>query len=45
MEDGADLPDSGGEHCPDTNPREEYSSSESSIEPSLLQNAHGPRGR
>ena len=43
MEDGADLTDSGGEYRPDRNPREEYSASESSIEPSLLQNAHGPR--
>jgi hypothetical protein len=45
MEDGADLSDSGGEHRPDTNPREEYSASKSSIKPSLLQNAHGPRGK
>ena len=45
MEDGADFPDCGGEHRADWNSREEHSASESSIEPSILQNAHGPWGK
>lgn len=45
MEDGTDFPDCSGKHRPYRNTREENSASESSIEPSILQNAHGSRGK